>query len=132
MANGLDRSWDTPPNVQGSIACFADWDPSRGLHQGQQSSMRLHQQAEDKTASDPRQISISSLAMREPSRQALSASLLRGDPDGWIEERREEPGLQSGNFLHFKKSAKLPNEVPPREALVLPPADPAHYAERLE
>ena len=71
MANGLDRSWDTPRNVEGSKACIADWDPACGLHQGQQSSEWLHKQAEDKTASDPRQISISLLAMREPSRQAI-------------------------------------------------------------
>jgi len=25
MANGSDRSWDTPPHVQGTIACIADW-----------------------------------------------------------------------------------------------------------
>ena len=73
MANGSDRSWDTPPNVKGGIACIADWDPARGLHQGQQSFEWLHKQAEDKTASDPRQTVISSLAMREPSRQDISA-----------------------------------------------------------
>ena len=74
MANGSDRSWDTPPNVEGIIACVADWDPARGLHQGQQSSKRLHKQAEDKTASDPRQTVISLLAMREPSRQDFTGS----------------------------------------------------------
>ena len=72
MANGSDRSWDTPPNVQGNSACIADWDPACGLHQGQQSFQRLHKQAEDKTASDHRQTIISSLAMREPSRQDIS------------------------------------------------------------
>lgn len=72
MANGSDRSWDTPPNVEGILACIADWDPARGLHQGQQSSKRLHQQAEDKTASDQCQSIISSIAMREPSRQDIS------------------------------------------------------------
>jgi len=76
MANGSDRSWDTPPNVEGIIACIADWDPARGLHQGQQSFKRLHKQAEDKTASDPRQTVISSLAMREPSRQDVSDAVL--------------------------------------------------------
>ena len=74
MANGSDRSWDTPPNVEGVIACIADWDPARGLHQGQQSFQRLHKQAEDKTASDPCQSILSSLAMREPSRQDISAA----------------------------------------------------------
>ena len=69
MANGSDRSWDTPPSVKGIQACIADWDPARGLHQGQQSFKRLHKQAEDKTASDPRRNNISSIAMREPSRQ---------------------------------------------------------------
>jgi hypothetical protein len=72
MANGSDRSWDTPPNVQGIKACIADWDPARGLHQGQQSFKRLHKQAEDKTASDLHQSVISSLATREPSRQDIS------------------------------------------------------------
>jgi len=71
MANGSDRSWDTPPNVEGIIACIADWDPARGLHHGQQSFEWLHKQAEDKTASDPRQTIISSLATREPSRQDI-------------------------------------------------------------
>lgn len=76
MANGSDRNWDTPPNVEGTIACIADWDPARGLHQGQQSIQRLHQQAEDKTASDPRQSIISSIAMREPSRQDIGRSCI--------------------------------------------------------
>ena len=71
MANGSDRSWDTPPNVQGIIACIADWDPARGPHQGQQSSKWLHQQAEDKTAPTLANTIISSLATREPSRQDI-------------------------------------------------------------
>jgi len=71
MANGSDRSWDTPPSVEGNSACIADWDPARGLHHGQQSFEWLHKQAEDKTASDPRQTIISSLATREPSRQDI-------------------------------------------------------------
>lgn len=74
MANGSDRSGDTPPNVQGVIACIPDWDPARGLHQGQQPIERLHQQAEDKTASDPRQDITSSIAMREPSRQVIGVA----------------------------------------------------------
>lgn len=78
MANGSDRSGDTPPNVQGVIACIPDWDPARGLHQGQQPSKWLHKQAEDKTASDPRQDITSSIAMREPSRQDISSSLKHG------------------------------------------------------
>ena len=71
MANESDRSWDTPPNVEGSIACVADWDPACLTHQGQQSFKRLHKQAEDNTASDQRQAIISFLAMREPSRQVI-------------------------------------------------------------
>ena len=73
MANGSDRSWDTPPSVEGVKACKAEWDPVRGLHQGQQSFQWL-QQAEDKTASDPRRTLKSQLATREPSRQGLGRS----------------------------------------------------------
>src|SRR6266478_5258939 len=93
MANGSDRSWDTPPNVQGNSACIADWDPARGLHQGQQSSERLHQQAEDKTASDPRQTSISSRAMREPSRQDISG---RGRPGRMAVMRDQRANATAG------------------------------------
>jgi hypothetical protein len=75
MANGSDRNWDTPPSVQGVEACKTEWDPVRGLHQGQQSFQWLHKQAEDKTASDPRRTIKSQLATREPSRQDISLPL---------------------------------------------------------
>jgi hypothetical protein len=76
MANGSDRSWDTPPNVKGVIACIPDWDPARELHQGQQPIERLHRRADDKTPSDPRQDITSSIAMLESSRQDIGAGRL--------------------------------------------------------
>ena len=48
---GQTGNEDNPTNVEGDLACKAEWDFIRGPHQGQQ-SRRLHTKAEDKTAPD--------------------------------------------------------------------------------
>ena len=64
---------DNPPNVGGVTAWYAEWDPVRGPHQGQQSKVDcITGRTED--CSRPTPIRQISLAMREPSTEDVRSS----------------------------------------------------------